>query len=208
MGEASAPNSVNNPASLRVDGVQAVADGGSEQHGDLHAADKVNGPSLQQPQTDATRQLDPASNQGHSAIAGPLDRGSNRDNGAGPSGADRADATIPQNLADKAPPSIDSLVESGSKAILLMSDSSTHPHGIAASAADFAAAARPNQALNGGHDQPAFAPEVLGARDRLAAAIATAGPDSAAITTLPPPHALDAAIPTLGGAAHPAHRHG
>jgi hypothetical protein len=208
LGAASAPNSVNFPGSLRLDGVQTVTDNRSEQHGDLHAADKADGSSLQRPQADATPQLDPASKEGHSAIAGWLDQGSNRDNGLGPSRADRADATIPQNPADKAPPSIDSLVESGSKAILLASDSSTDPNGVTASAADFAATARPNHALNGGHDQPAFAPEVLGARDRLASAIATAGPESAAITTLPPPHAIDAAIPTLGGAAHPAHQHG
>lgn len=105
--------------------------------------------------------------------------------------------------AQAAPPSSGALVEAGTKAILLASDESPNRIGPHASAADFAPGATPSHS----HTTAAFSPAVLGARDQLASAIATATPEAAAITTLPPPQAAGAAIPTLGSDMHALQKH-
>ena len=114
-------------------------------------------------------------------------------------------ATIHQ--AQTIPPSTGALVESGTKAILLATDESPNRVGPHASAADFALGAAPSQIHAATHATAAFSPDVLGARDQLASAIATATPEAAAMTTLPQSQITGAFIPTLGGDMHALQKH-
>jgi hypothetical protein len=122
------------------------------------------------------------------------------------SNATHADATHAD--ASAAPPSIGTLIESGTKSILLATDASPTTPGPWTSAAAPAMPVQRGNADHGGDVTPNFAPEVLTARDQLASAIATASPQAAAITTLPPVHTVGVALPTLGGDVHAAHGHG
>jgi len=114
------------------------------------------------------------------------------------------DAAIHQD--SMTPPSTGALVESGTKAILLATDDSPNRIGPHASAADFAISA-PSHVHAAAHATAAFNPGVLGARDQLASAIATATPETAAMTTLPSSQITGAAIPTLGGDVHALQKH-
>lgn len=124
-------------------------------------------------------------------------------NGAASSGSSLlASDDAETHQVQAAAPSTGALVEAGAKAILLATDESPSRIGHA-SAADFAPGAAPSHS----HTTEAFSPTVLGARDQLASAIATATPEAAAITTLPPPQAASAAIPTLGSDMHALQKH-
>jgi hypothetical protein len=114
-------------------------------------------------------------------------------------------AAIDQTQAS--PPSSGALVEAGAKAILLATDESPSRIGPHASAADFVSGTAPNQVHSTAQTNAAFSPAVLGARDQLASAIATATPDAAAITTMPPPQVAGAALPTLGADMHALQKH-
>lgn len=142
--------------------------------------------------------------QHHDAPANDDAHGSGHHNGAASSGMSLlASDGAETHHAKAAPPSSGALVEAGTKAILLASDESPNRIGPHASAADFAPGAAPSHS----HTTAAFSPAVLGARDQLASAIATATPEAAAITTLPPPQAAGAAIPTLGSDMHALQKH-
>ncbi|MGX1324655.1 hypothetical protein AB7M17_008108 [Bradyrhizobium sp. USDA 377] len=114
-------------------------------------------------------------------------------------------ATIDQ--AQAAPPSTGELVEAGAKAILLATDESPNRIGPHASAADIAPGAAQGHVHSSAHATTAFSPGVIGARDQLASAIATATPETAAITTLPSAQITGAALPTLGGDVHALQKH-
>lgn len=140
----------------------------------------------------------------HDAPADDDAHGSGHHNGAASSGMSLlASDGAETHHAQAAPPSSGALVEAGTKAILLATDESPNRIGPHASAADFAPGATPSHS----HTTAAFSPAVLGARDQLASAIATATPEAAAITTLPPPQAAGAAIPTLGSDMHALQKH-
>lgn len=123
----------------------------------------------------------------------------------GTDGSASDDTTIHQ--AQTVPPSTGALVEAGTKAILLATDESPNRIGPHASAADFVLGTAPSQIHSAAHAAAAFSPGVLGARDQLASAIATATPEAAAMTTLPPSPITGAAIPTLGGDMHALQKH-
>jgi hypothetical protein len=100
--------------------------------------------------------------------------------------------------APAAAPSLGPLIESGARAILLQSDA-------APSAASPPPDARSRHGVPGDGAPaftPAFAPDILSARDQLASAIATASPETAAITTLTPTHATGLQVATLGADLH------
>ena len=105
-------------------------------------------------------------------------------------------------VADAA--SIPSMVESGTKAILLSAhDGTVAPGG---------AVGLPGPKLGAGGapiiSAPSITPDVLAARDQLASAIATANPTAAAITTSPAHAAPAPLVPTLGADTHTLHMHG
>lgn len=143
--------------------------------------------------------------QHHDAPATDDAHSSGHHNGAASSGTSllAPDGPATHHQAQAAAPSTGALVEAGTKAILLATDESPNRIGPHASAADFAPGAAPGHS----HTTAAFSPAVLGARDQLASAIATATPEAAAITTLPPPQAAGAAIPTLGSDMHASQKH-
>jgi hypothetical protein len=114
---------------------------------------------------------------------------------------DAANKPAPAN-----PGSIASLVESGTKAILLASPDRSA--GDAGAGASLLAAARTGGASGPVIAAPSFTPELLSARDQLASAIATASPAAAAITTLPAQATPAATITTLGADTHALHSHG
>ncbi|MDA9495031.1 hypothetical protein XI08_39355 [Bradyrhizobium sp. CCBAU 11361] len=132
---------------------------------------------------------------------------------ANPNDAASSDATVPASdgatihQAQTTPPSTGALVEDGTKAILLATDESPNRIGPHASAADFALSAGPGHVHSSAHATAAFSPGVIGARDQLASAIATATQEAAAMTTLPPPQMTGAGIPTLGGDMHALPKH-
>jgi hypothetical protein len=120
-----------------------------------------------------------------------------------------ADGAATHADASAKPPSIGTLIESGTKSILLATDASATTPGPWTSAAAPAMPVQRGNADHGGDVTPNFAPAVLTARDQLASAIATASPQAAAITTLPPVHTVGVPLPTLGGDVHAAHgQHG
>lgn len=142
--------------------------------------------------------------QHHNAPADDDADGIGHHNGAASSGTSLvASDGAETHQAQAAAPSTGALVEAGTKAVLLATDESPNRIGPHASAADFAPGAAPGHS----HTAAAFSPAVLGARDQLASAIATATPEAAAITTLPPPQAAGAAIPTLGSDIHALQKH-
>ncbi|MCP3370874.1 hypothetical protein [Bradyrhizobium cajani] len=124
---------------------------------------------------------------------------------SGTSGLASDDAATDQ--AQAPPPSSGELVEAGAKAILLATDESPNRIGPHASAADVALGAAPDHVHSSAHATTAFSPGVIGARDQLASAIATATPEAAAITTLPSAQMTGAVIPSLGGDMHALQKH-
>jgi hypothetical protein len=146
---------------------------------------------------------EPANDAGHVSDAGQVSADHNKAASSGTLASD--DAAIDQTQAS--PPSSGALVEAGAKAILLATDESPSRIGPHASAADFVSGAAPNQAHSTAQPNVAFSPAILGARDQLASAIATATPEDAAITTLPPPQVAGGAIPTLGADMHALQKH-
>jgi hypothetical protein len=126
-----------------------------------------------------------------------------------PAGTIATDGNGTHADASAAPPSIGTLIESGTKSILLATDASPTTPGPWTSAAAPPMPVQRGRADHAGDVTPNFAPDVLTARDQLASAIATASPQAAAITTLPPPHTIGVPLPTLGGDVHAGHgQHG
>jgi hypothetical protein len=126
-----------------------------------------------------------------------------------PAGTIATDGNGTHADASAAPPSIGTLIESGTKSILLATDASPTTPGPWTSAAAPPMPVQRGRADHGGDVTPNFAPDVLAARDQLASAIATASPQAAAITTLPPVHTIGVPLPTLGGDVHAGHgQHG
>jgi hypothetical protein len=127
---------------------------------------------------------------------------------AAPAGTIATDGNVTHADASATPPSIGTLIESGTKSILLATDASPTTPGPWTSAAAPPMPVQRGRADHGGDVTPNFAPDVLAARDQLASAIATASPQTAAITTLPPVHTVGVPLPTLGGDVHAGHGHG
>lgn len=125
--------------------------------------------------------------------------------GSGTGGLASDEATTHQAQATS--PSTGALVESGAKAILLATDESSSRNGPHASVADLPLGSASSQVHSAAHTAAAFSPGVLGARDQLASAIATATPEAAAMTTLPTSQTIAAAIPTLGSDVHALQKH-
>jgi len=157
------------------------------------------------PQPDMSKPADPLEIDGTSKSADHVTAhpGDATSSAAGGLAADGA--TIHQ--AQAAVTSTGELVEAGTKAILRATDDSPNRIGPHASAADFVLGAAPSHIHSTAHATVAFSPEVLGARDQLASAIATATTEAAATTTLPTSQITGAIIPTLGSDMHPLQKH-
>jgi len=178
----------------------ALDDPMANDHGSATADD--HGPAHDGPSA-ATRAHDahPHADAAHALPAAPADA----DDHAAPTvgihpanvASDHDSATAVAPPADAAAPSLGPLIESGARAILLQSDA-------APSAANPRLDARPRHGVTA-DGAPAFAPDILSARDQLASAIATASPETAGLTTLTPAHSADIRVPTLGADIHAMH---
>ncbi|OPY98150.1 hypothetical protein A5906_35025 [Bradyrhizobium sacchari] len=169
-------------------------------HHDMAAGDHHNAPAnddAKPPHADVSKAGDLSKSADALKTADPLKSDDAANSGADVLATHKAPAT----------PSTGEMVEAGTKAILLATDESPSGIGPHASAADFAPGAAQGHVHSSAHATTAFSPGVIGARDQLASAIATATPEAAAITTLPSAQITDGAPPTLGGDMHALQKH-
>lgn len=176
------------------------------QHHNSTAADHHKGPANDDgPQPDMSKPADALKIDGTSKSADHVTANANDATSSVADGMAAGGATIHQ--AGATAPSTGELVEAGTQAILHATDDSPSRIGPHASAADFVFGAAPSHIRSTAHATVAFSPEVLGARDQLASAIATAPPEAAATTTSPLSPITGASIPTLGSDMHPLQKH-